>query len=303
MTNFGVSVYTQNRRETPVKANVKMIQFPSGELQILEWNVPYKVNTVMVYVRGASADTMIAAALVLDALARSHEVANLHVDVPYLPASRSDKGGFAASARYLEILAPRSLGGAETTTLTTLDVHDATYFKQVKLTSGDRWERVNIEAHEIIEASGIVDFDKYDAVIAPDAGAKKRAVKVAELLGIPVFVADKKRDFATGKITHITAPIGLSAGGSYLVVDDICDGGGTFSALLEAIRKRYLFVEMFFDLWVTHGVFSGKFDHNLEGFGTVMTTNSLPSAEDATKMILPFKLDVFNVEPFMNGSK
>lgn len=303
MTNFGVTVYTQNRRETPTKANVEMIKFPSGEIQILEWDVPVAVSTVMVYVRGASSDTMMAAGLVLDALAREHEVSNLHVDVPYLPASRSDRGVFQASAYYLKQLMPWKEGRSSTTTITTLDAHSPAYFKQVVLTNRGKCDRVNIEAHEIIEASGFLENIKYDAVIAPDAGAKERATKVAANLGVPVFVADKKRDFATGKITKISAPIGLRESGNYLVVDDICDGGGTFAALLEAIKSRNPSAVMSFDLWVTHGVFSGKFAQNLEGYGTVMTTNSLSSAEAAQGEPLPFKLEVFDVEPLMNGTK
>lgn len=110
----------------------------------------------------------------------------------------------------------------------------------------------------------------YDGIIAPDKGAVDRATAMAELADIPVYTAEKTRDFETGKLTGFALD-GLPQDGHYLIVDDICDGGGTFLGLASALNlpKEQL------DLYVSHGVFSKDALKNLpEKFGYVFTTNS-----------------------------
>lgn len=94
----------------------------------------------------------------------------------------------------------------------------------------------------------------YDGIIAPDAGAVERAGRVATTLGIPLLTATKKRNFHTGRLEGYNAPEGIVPGHRYLVVDDICDGGGTFMLLANALDEFGVSL----DLWVSHGIFSGK---------------------------------------------
>lgn len=106
------------------------------------------------------------------------------------------------------------------------------------------------------------EAEQYDAIIAPDIGAVKKARKYADEVGLPLLVCEKKRDPNTGKILgveilnekDIPTTFKDSLGRPYfLVVDDICDGGGTFVALSESLRKDY---NCFLDLYVTHGLFT-----------------------------------------------
>lgn len=110
----------------------------------------------------------------------------------------------------------------------------------------------------------------YDAVIAPDAGASKRAFEVAQALGVEFVQGEKHRDVSTGKLSGFNVPGLLNDKGEYLVVDDICDGGGTFVGLLDAARR---YESQQFDLFVTHGIFS-KGVEALSGFRQVSTTDS-----------------------------
>jgi ribose-phosphate pyrophosphokinase len=114
------------------------------------------------------------------------------------------------------------------------------------------------------------ELGKYDGIIAPDKGAVDRATSVASLTNIPIYMAEKTRDFATGKLTGFKLD-GLPLDGTYLIVDDICDGGGTFLGLAAelGLPREQL------DLYVSHGVFSGLSRENLpKSFGKVHTTNS-----------------------------
>jgi ribose-phosphate pyrophosphokinase len=117
-------------------------------------------------------------------------------------------------------------------------------------------------------------WDGWDGVIAPDAGAAKRAFEVAQLLDVPFYQAEKHRDVTTGQLTGFNAPMTLSNGGRYLLVDDICDGGGTFNGLARAIFDTYEEDNITLDLWVTHGVFSQGTDKLLENFSQILTTDS-----------------------------
>jgi ribose-phosphate pyrophosphokinase len=118
---------------------------------------------------------------------------------------------------------------------------------------------------------------QYSGVIAPDAGAEKRAYEVASHyhMQVPVYTAGKHRDTASGALAGFSFDAELEPG-RYLLVDDICDGGGTFAGLLAKLHEKYGDPELYrFDLWVTHGVFSGNAKRNLKGFDRVITTDSV----------------------------
>ncbi len=91
-----------------------------------------------------------------------------------------------------------------------------------------------------------------DAVVSPDAGAEKRAGAVAKLFGVPLLHAWKTRDVKDGKITGF----GIEPCDEYrykrlLIVDDLCDGGGTFIGLNSKLPAGSIA-----DLYVTHGLFT-----------------------------------------------
>lgn len=134
----------------------------------------------------------------------------------------------------------------------------------------------------------------YSGVIAPDEGSIGRAGDANYALGYgqgdnkrKIFFGKKVRDEATGTLSHFDFEEGsvLSERGRYLMVDDICDGGGTFAGLLARIREEYPAEEYPIDLFVTHGVFSGNYRKNLAGFERVFFTDSLgPNPDFGTQV-------------------
>lgn len=110
----------------------------------------------------------------------------------------------------------------------------------------------------------------YAGVIAPDAGAAARAYDVAEKIGAPkVIQAWKHRDVSNGSITGFgIEPI---EAGEYLMVDDICDGGGTFIGLANILPDGVVC-----DLYVTHGIFSQGLRELKNNFKRIITTDSVP---------------------------
>lgn len=111
----------------------------------------------------------------------------------------------------------------------------------------------------------------YSAVVAPDGGSEKRAGGAAKLLKLPLLHAWKTRDVATGAISGFGLEVPAGVGGRVLVVDDICDGGGTFIGLADQLDRAGLTA----DLFVTHGVFSKGTAPLLARFRKVFCTDSV----------------------------
>jgi ribose-phosphate pyrophosphokinase len=122
---------------------------------------------------------------------------------------------------------------------------------------------------------------KYAGIISPDAGAEKRALNMAKELDIPLYHAWKTRNVKDGKITGFGCET-LPKTGNFLIVDDICDGGGTFIGLREAIRLQS---EATCDLFVTHGVFSKGAKHLKKGFNHIICTDSIPNIPNEVTVI------------------
>jgi Phosphoribosylpyrophosphate synthetase len=110
----------------------------------------------------------------------------------------------------------------------------------------------------------------YSGIISADKGGKERAEAMAEAMDLPVTYGGKTRDVSTGKLTGFTLDELPVKGGHYLVVDDICDGGGTFIGLAEKIREQGAYA----DLFVSHGIFSKGTAELKKVYKNIYTTDS-----------------------------
>lgn len=113
-------------------------------------------------------------------------------------------------------------------------------------------------------------------IVSPDAGAEKKALQVAQYFGCNMIRATKRRDIATGKIQEIGFIDPIPENRSFLIVDDICDGGGTFIPLAGELAKHNA---KSVELYVTHGIFSKGTQILLDCFDTIHTTDSFYKGE------------------------
>ncbi|MBL0913764.1 MAG: ribose-phosphate pyrophosphokinase [Bacteroidia bacterium] len=91
-------------------------------------------------------------------------------------------------------------------------------------------------------------------LISPDGGALKKIYKLSEALGgQPVTECSKRRDVRTGKLSDFMVYTDDLQGKTCVVVDDICDGGGTFIGLAEQLKAKNAGKLI---LIVSHGIFS-----------------------------------------------
>lgn len=206
-----------------------------------------------------------------------------HLVMPYMIGARQDRDHHSTEADFL--LSARGvaklINSYNFDSVTIVDPHSTVVENLI--------DRVNVVtvAHLIYAAFGYKPTP-YSAVIAPDHGAVRRAGEVGRLMSVPVLTGMKNRDVATGALSGFSIDMpGDWAGKTVLVVDDICDGGGTFLGLADVIKKQHPTVRL--HLWVTHGIFSKGVEELQKRYDKIITTNSLFSATRPGVMVI----DVF----------
>ena len=111
-------------------------------------------------------------------------------------------------------------------------------------------------------------------IVAPDLGAAKKSEDFALKAGAKGLVqCSKKRDLQTGKLSgfKIVDDGELIHQNDIVIIDDICDGGGTFLGLLPSLKW---YEPKSVTLVVTHGIFSKGVEVLTSAFDKVITTNS-----------------------------
>ncbi|MDQ6528823.1 ribose-phosphate diphosphokinase [Flavobacterium sp. LHD-85] len=120
-------------------------------------------------------------------------------------------------------------------------------------------------------------------LISPDGGALKKIYKVSEFLGgVEVVECSKSRDVKTGKLSGFKVYNEDLQGMDCLIVDDICDGGGTFVGLAEELKKKNA-GKLY--LAVSHGIFNKGFEV-LNCFDGIFTTNSFKDFEGESVQVI-----------------
>lgn len=249
-----------------VDSRVTPFQFPGGERHLrLPEDHSERETAAVLY--GADPADILDLGLWADMMKQRGEQAVAYI--PYFPAARADRGVPFGAKVYADII-----NSFELDEVVIFDPHSSVItelIRNVRVVDSTRAVR-NAVAGRAFTASD----NGYVGVIAPDKGAVARAERVANALHLPLFKATKERDFETGKLSHFAVEP-LPETGRLLVVDDICDGGGTFCGLAEAAgvgRERL-------SLWVSHGIFSGKANQLRDYYSTVYTTDSHPGARRA----------------------
>lgn len=191
-----------------------------------------------------------------DKILKDNEIKATFV-VPYMPFSRHDRKNDALDSMPLslvkEILSP---------------VHVITIDPHSDVTSEKFPHYPQSEVVKLFEAKGIFDLNAMVAI--PDAGASKKVY--TWLNGRDVVQCLKTRDPKTGHLSgfQVVNP-DLVKDRNVVIIDDICDGGGTFIGLADKLLEagaRSL------KLGVTHGLFTKGIDSLYTRFTTIYTLDT-----------------------------
>jgi ribose-phosphate pyrophosphokinase len=201
-----------------------------------------------------------------DALRRM-DVKNMELFIPYFPAARQDRVMIKGEPLSVKVYAD-IINGMQFDKVFVFDAHS-----EVTPALVNNCEV--IPNHTFIQA--VVKAIGNDVkLISPDGGALKKIYKVSEFLGgVEVVECSKSRDVKTGRLSGFKVYNDDLQGEDCLIVDDICDGGGTFVGLADELKNKNA-GKLY--LAVSHGIFSKGFAV-LDCFEKIFTTNSFKDFE------------------------
>ncbi|MEM0577227.1 ribose-phosphate diphosphokinase [Flavobacterium polysaccharolyticum] len=215
--------------------------------------------------------------IAVDALRRM-DVKNMELFIPYFPAARQDRVMIKGEPLSVKVYAD-IINGMQFDKVFVFDAHS-----EVTPALVNNCEV--IPNHTFIETV-VKAIGNEVKLISPDGGALKKIYKVSEFLGgVEVVECSKSRDVKTGRLSGFKVYNDDLQGADCLIVDDICDGGGTFVGLAEELKNKNA-GKLY--LAVSHGIFNKGFAV-LDCFEKIFTTNSFKDFEGERVEVIGLKL-------------
>lgn len=195
--------------------------------------------------------------------------------LPYLPYARADRRFSEGSIIPLQIFTFMLAKINSIVPIKTLYVDDLhSQVARNELTNHD----INFEERTQLECfkSHVLysHVPEYSAIVAPDKGSVEKARTIANYMKLPLIVINKERKdgkisttldhFEENDLIFDKSMVDKFDLSNVLVVDDICDGGGTFVSVAKTLREIPTMGAL--HLHVTHGIFSGDAIKNLNEY-------------------------------------
>jgi ribose-phosphate pyrophosphokinase len=192
-------------------------------------------------------DNLMELLIMTDALRRS-SAARITAVIPYFGYARQDRRAKARTPISAKLVA-NLLTEAGVDRVLTLDLHAAQIqgFFDIPVDNlyGSPVFALDIKHHFAGQLDDLM-------VVSPDVGGVARARDLAQRIGAPLSIVDKRREKA-GEVAGMTV-IGDVAGKKCIIVDDICDTAGTLCKAAEVLMQQGA-TEV--HSYITHGVLSG----------------------------------------------
>ena len=220
-------------------------------------------------------DTLMEVLICLDAMRRS-SAAEVTCIIPYFGYARQDRKASPRQPITAKLVASM-LEQAGANRVVTFDLHAAQiqgffHCPVDDLTTvpmmGQYFRRKNFDPDDVV-------------VVSPDHGGVKRARNMAEILGTQLAIIDKRRP--RPNVVEACTVIGDVKDKDVIIVDDICDTGGSLIAASNILRENGAK-----DIYVciTHGLFSNNAAIRIQDspIKEIVCTNTIiPNSEDLSK--------------------
>ncbi len=258
----------------PDKSDIpfKFLTFPDGQPHLkLDTSKHENTEGVTILSRISNPSDLFTVLIAKDAL-ESAGFEHVELTVTYLMAARMDRQMNEGEPFSLRVLAR---------------VLNQVNFKQIRIfdphsdVSTALLERSKAISNEQFVKDCIADFTKNTEggddywLVSPDAGALKKIHQVAQFVDAPrVAECMKSRDVKTGQLSGFKTMESDFEGKTCFIVDDICDGGGTFIGLAALLKSKNAGKVV---LVVSHGIFSKGFD--LANIDFIYSTDSFKHFE------------------------
>ena len=206
-------------------------------------------------------------------------IKEVHLYIPYIPYARQDRICDKGEAFSLKVFA-NLINSANFTKVVTLDAHSNVAPALIN-------NCINIPNTELVKLALIVA--DCDTIISPDAGANSKINKLTPHLEhiTKVVKCDKQHNPATGELTGFEVFTDDLKGRNCMIVDDICDGGGTFIGLAQELKKKnagdlYLFT--------TFGIYSKGLDILFKHFDTIFCSDGFSTIKTNNRAFFQVKI-------------
>lgn len=247
--------------------DVEVIRFPDGQTHIkLKTSTPVPPAGVRLVWPVRSNDELVMLMQVSDALDGVYANKSSLV-IPYLMGARSDRRMEHGGSADLKVIAA-CINSCGFDRVHLRDIHSDTALQLIN--RSENW------GNEIL----LDEYRHKNAVlICPDAGAAKKVPRILMYkpnIGDVVYCTKVRNLEDRGRLTLKVLTPEQCVGRHCVIVDDICDGGATFTAIADQIKDT-----LSLTLIVTHGIFSKGLAPLHDRFTQVITTNSYsPLVED-----------------------
>lgn len=249
-----------NQNESEVKYHID--RYPDGQIQLVLDNLDDNKCELVIMTRLRSSDDLFLLMQLSDIVSRR----GLKVDqliITYLLAARTDRLFNMNTSFTLKIVA---------------DVINS-FDTAVKILTPHSDRSLSL-INKSIQDDIYYYLDRYDSkfwnnlvLVAPDEGAADRLKEYVDFYGYKTITCIKKRS-SNGSIESVTInnPYQMSFNKSrLLVLDDLCDGGGTFIAIAPELRKLS---PKSLEIAVTHAIQKSGIDKLSEAYDKVYITDS-----------------------------
>lgn len=210
--------------------------------------------------------------LAVDALQRA-DVNHIEVVLPYFPGARQDRVMVAGEPLTVKVYADL-LNALNLRRVTVYDAHS-------EVTPAVLNQARTINNHRFI--AQVLEQINVEHLVSPDGGALKKIYKLSAFLGGKHVVEGSKiRDVRTGQLSGFQVFCDDLEGTDCLIVDDICDGGGTFMGLAQTLKDKG--VGRLY-LAVSHGIFRRGVDDLSKHFETIFTTDTFRTTVEHPQLV------------------
>lgn len=247
---MSVSLYSKSQ-----DIEFKSWKFPVGEIGVQITGDIDPTELHFVKIKFQSNDDIFVALNLVDALSRLGVAKrNIKLDIPYFPYSRQDRVCHAGESFALKV------------------AFDMLATAGVQIYTRDMHSNVFLDFAPIITNKSqkylCMWLPNYDLLVGPDAGSMNKVSSVAKQYTTPYIALNKRR---VGRSIEIDVPITETPiKGRVCIVDDLCDGGGTFIAAANALTATPGDVAITrLDLYVTHGFFTAGIDKLKDVFDNI----------------------------------
>jgi len=184
--------------------------------------------------------------------------------IPYFPGARQDRVMVAGEALTVKVYAD---------IINSLNLDKIGIFDPHSDVAPALLNNCNVLNNHAFISKVVQMLPKNVLLVSPDAGALKKIHKLATyLIDYEVLECGKSRNVQTGALSGFTVPVQDLNQQDCLIVDDICDGGGTFIGLAKELKKKNA-GNLY--LAVSHGIFSKGINHLLAFYESIFTSDSI----------------------------